>query len=94
MQKLQPYPKPCQGLKFFPDNMFLEELKPLLEEVAQSPIAFLGGFVSGVFRLKLSDDPIKTWLEGQGAVTTSTDSPSGNGSNGSRSSGPQSISID
>jgi hypothetical protein len=69
--------------------MFLDELQPALKEMIQQPIAFLGGFASGVLRLKLSEDPLKGWLEKQGAAPSSyTDTLSGNGS------GPQSISIE
>jgi hypothetical protein len=66
--------------------MFLEELTPLVKELTQQPAAFLGGFVSGILRLKLSDDPLKSWLEQQG--TSYPDSSSDNGN------GPQSISIE
>jgi hypothetical protein len=72
--------------------MFLDELTPILKELAQQPVAFLGGFFTGVFRLNLSDDPVKSWLDeqigspGYRAATTSSD-------NG-RTSGPQSISIE
>jgi hypothetical protein len=69
--------------------MFLDELQPFVKQLTQQPVAFLGGFVSGVLRLKLTDDPLKEWLEKQGASTsTYTDTSSGNGS------GPQSISIE
>jgi hypothetical protein len=69
--------------------MFLEELKPVFNELTQQPIAFWGGFFSGVLRLKVSDDPLKSWLEKQGVKTYnySTD----NRDNGN---GPQSISIE
>ncbi|MBE9119173.1 hypothetical protein IQ249_25290 [Lusitaniella coriacea LEGE 07157] len=68
--------------------MFLEELTPFLKELTQQPIAFLGGFFSGAFRLKVSEDPLKSWLEKQG-VAISPD-PSNNGYNEK----PQSISIE
>jgi hypothetical protein len=69
--------------------MFLSELQPLIKELTQEPIAFFGGFVSGVLRIKVSDAPLKDWLEKQGVTTFSyTDTSSGNGS------GPQSISIE
>ncbi|HEY9852352.1 MAG TPA: hypothetical protein V6D28_22965 [Leptolyngbyaceae cyanobacterium] len=45
-----------------------------------------------MFRLNLTDDPIKSWLDEQAGVTTSSSSTTEN-SNG-KSSGPQSISID
>ena len=72
--------------------MFLTELTPIFKELTQQPIAFLGGFFSGVFRLNLSDDPVKSWLDEQIGSTPYTAPTTGRG-NG-RSSGPQSISID
>ncbi len=72
--------------------MFLQELSPLFEELVQKPVAFMGGFTSGLLRLDLSQDPVKSWLQKQSGGATSsnpTDPPSS--SNGS---GPQSISID
>lgn len=71
--------------------MFAGELGPVIKELTQHPVAFLGGFFSGVFRLKLSEDPVKSWLEQQGA-STSDRNDDNNNSNGS--SGPQSISIE
>ncbi len=68
--------------------MFLNELQPMAKELMQQPAAFLGGFVSGMLRLKLSDDPLKGWLGKQGITTFSNDTTSDNGN------GPQSISID
>ena len=67
--------------------MFLDELQPVVKELIQQPIAFLGGFASGLLRLQLSDDPLKKWLEQQGLVSYN-DNSSDNGN------GPQSISID
>lgn len=71
--------------------MFLDELTPVVRELTSHPVAFLGGFFSGLFRLNLADDPVKSWLDQQagGVGYGSVDSSSnGNGS------GPQSISID
>ncbi|BBA80188.1 hypothetical protein RGRSB_1806 [cyanobacterium endosymbiont of Rhopalodia gibberula] len=69
--------------------MFIDELKPIFQEFLQHPLVFTGGFVSGSLKLKLSEDPLKNWLERQGFTNfTYTDSTSNNGS------GPQSISID
>lgn len=69
--------------------MFLDELQPMVKEFLQQPLAFAGGFVSGTLRLKLSEDPLKSWLQQQGLTNfTYTDTTSDNGS------GPQSISID
>lgn len=72
--------------------MFLDELTPVFKEIIQHPVSFMGGFFSGIFRLSLNDDPVKSWLDQQTGVTTPSSSTS-EGSNG-RSSGPQSISIE
>ncbi len=71
--------------------MFLDELSPLVKELAQQPIAFLGGLFSGAFRLSLADDPVKSWLDQQAGVSTT---PQPSGSNNGNHKGPQSISID
>ena len=68
--------------------MFLEELKPVVEEFAKQPIAFMGGFVSGALRLNLAEEPLKSWLEKQGDFKVS------NNDNANKNSGPQTISID
>jgi hypothetical protein len=69
--------------------MFFSEFGPILKEVSQQPIAFLGGFVSGLLRLDLADDPVKSWLDGQaGSTVRTTSSTTHDGK------GPQSISID
>ncbi|MDJ1172186.1 hypothetical protein PMG71_22410 [Roseofilum sp. BLCC_M154] len=62
-----------------------DQFAPIFQELTQQPVAFFGGFCSGVLRLNLSEDPIKTWLDQQ-ISTPETDTPS--------SSGPQSIEID
>jgi hypothetical protein len=43
--------------------MFLEELRPLAKELLANPLAFAGGFASGLLRLNLNDDPVKSWLQ-------------------------------
>jgi len=69
----------------------MNEISPLLRELSSHPVAFFGGFFSGVFRLNLNDDPVKDWL-GQHNVNGPVQPPAAQpGSNGS---GPQSISID
>ncbi len=68
----------------------MDEFTPVLKEFAQQPIAFLGGFVSGVLRLNLADDPVKSWLDQQSGVAYTAPADVQNG----KSSGPQSISID
>lgn len=72
--------------------MFLEEITPLWQELTRQPVAFLGGFCSGIFRLNLADEPVKSWLDEHAGFTsyTTTTSSSANG----KTSGPQSISID
>ncbi len=72
--------------------MFLDELTPVVKELIEQPVAFFGGFFSGMLRLNLKDDPVKTWLEQQtGYIST-------NGSttevNNGQSEGPQSITIE
>jgi hypothetical protein len=71
------------------DLMLLNELTPILQELTKEPIAFCNGFVSGILRLDLNDDPLKSWLERQAGYTPTTDRP--NSSNGRE---PQSIEID
>lgn len=67
--------------------MFFDELTPLFKELTQQPVAFMGGLFSGLLRLNLSDDPIKSWLDKQsGSSVYSATTRNGNG--------PQSISID
>ena len=73
--------------------MFLDELAPLFKELTQHPVSFLGGLCSGFLRLNLNDDPVRSWLEQQGATTTYS-SFSVDGDRNGNSSGPQSISID
>ncbi|NEQ47393.1 MAG: hypothetical protein F6K00_29180 [Leptolyngbya sp. SIOISBB] len=71
--------------------MFLDELTPFLQELARQPVAFVGGFVSGVLRLDLNEDPVKSWLNNQDVTVDDEDDSSNNGSS---NSGPQKISID
>ncbi|MEL7333248.1 MAG: hypothetical protein AAFN12_13465 [Cyanobacteria bacterium J06560_2] len=69
--------------------MFVDELTPFVQELARQPIAFCGGFFSGLFRLDLTEDPVKSWLNKQGATPTD-----GSTANTSNPKGPQSIDID
>jgi hypothetical protein len=46
--------------------MFLDELRPLAKELLTNPIAFAGGFASGLLRLNLNDEPVKSWLQKNG----------------------------
>lgn len=70
--------------------MFLDELSPVFREFTRQPVAFLGGLFSGVLRLNLYEDPVKTWLDQQAGPST-TSSYTTEGTNGN---GPQSISIE
>ncbi len=69
----------------------MDELKPIIEGLTQQPVAFLGGFFSGVLKLNLYDDPIKSWLAKEGAEVPEAPSTS-DSSNGNN--GPQSITIE
>ncbi|MEO0770632.1 MAG: hypothetical protein AAFY72_14605 [Cyanobacteria bacterium J06649_4] len=71
--------------------MFVDELTPFVRELARQPVAFCGGFFSGLFRLDLSEDPVKSWLNKQGATPAASDV---NSTNNSTPKGPQSIDID
>ena len=69
--------------------MFLQELSPIFEELIHKPVAFMGGFASGLLRLNLSEDPARTWLDREiGSPTVRVETPDKGGS------GPQSIDID
>ncbi|WP_036478164.1 hypothetical protein [Myxosarcina sp. GI1] len=70
--------------------MFLSELLPVIQKYGQQPLAFTGGFFSGVFQLKLNEPPLSDWLVEQGYSPTSP----ANVSSDSNNSKPQSISID
>jgi hypothetical protein len=71
--------------------VFLDELTPVWKELSQQPVAFLGGFFSGLLRLNLSEDPVKSWLDQQvGSATYGSTAGSNNGNSGA----PKSISID
>jgi hypothetical protein len=72
--------------------MFMDELTPIFRELAQQPIAFLGGLFSGAFRLNLSDDPVKSWLNEQSGNPAYSSTP--HSSHNGHGNGPQSISID
>ena len=71
--------------------MFVDELTPFMRELARQPVAFCGGFFSGLFRLDLTEDPVRSWLNKQGAVPTAGAS---DGVNSAVSKGPKSIDIE
>jgi hypothetical protein len=74
--------------------MFLSELNPIFKQFTQSPVSFMGGFVSGVLRLNLADDPVKSWLNKQLGANAHNSNSSDVHNGRTSSSGPQSISID
>ena len=74
--------------------MFVDELTPFMRELTRQPVAFCGGFFSGLFNLDLTEDPVKSWLNKQGADPTMGGSARGVGSSTANSKGPQSIDID
>ncbi|NET02196.1 MAG: hypothetical protein F6K62_19585 [Sphaerospermopsis sp. SIO1G2] len=72
--------------------MFISELSPLFKELTEHPVSFMGGFVSGVLKLNLNEDPVKTWLNKyNSSEVSSTTLPK---AENSKNSGPQRISID
>ena len=72
--------------------MFLDELTPIVKEFVEQPVAFLGGFFSGMLRLNLNDDPVKNWLEQQKGYTSTHSSTTE--ANTDKNEGPQSITIE
>jgi hypothetical protein len=70
--------------------MFITELAPVLQKLIQQPMAFTGGFVSGLLQLKLNEEPLSKWLAEQGYTTSNTNT----GASRNGSDKPQSISID
>ena len=73
--------------------MFLDELTPVIKELIEQPAAFFGGFFSGMLRLNLNVDPVKTWLNNQTGDTYTNGSPKDT-SNNTKDEGPQSITIE
>lgn len=77
--------------------MFVDELTPFVRELARQPVAFCGGFFSGLFGLDLAEDPVRTWLGKQGAAPTGSSADGSaftNNSTKGPQKGPQSIDID
>lgn len=72
----------------------MDELSPLMKELTRHPVAFLGGFASGLFRLNLSDDPVKSWLNQRSGYSAPDTPSSGADAHIGNGSGPQSISIE
>ncbi|ARV62166.1 hypothetical protein BZZ01_29200 [Nostocales cyanobacterium HT-58-2] len=77
--------------------MFFDELSPIFKQFTQHPVSFLGGFVSGLLRLNLADDPVKSWLSqqlGSSTHTTSSTTTATTEAHNGKASGPQSINIE
>ena len=72
--------------------MFMDELTPIFKQLTQHPVSFLGGFFSGLLRLNLSDEPVKSWLDQEIGYNASTSSNTQD--HNGKTSRPQSISID
>ncbi len=72
--------------------MFIDELSPIFKEFAQYPVSFMGGLFSGVFRLSLTDDPVKSWLDKN--LKNASDNNSTHEAHNGKASGPQQISIE
>jgi hypothetical protein len=72
--------------------MFINELSPIFKEFIHHPVSFVGGFFSGVLRLNLADDPVKSWLDhkirSNSYTSSTTDAHNG------KATGPQQISIE
>lgn len=69
--------------------MFISELFPIFKELWQQPLAFTGGFFSGMLRLSFQEEPLASWLSKQGFDPSNPDISIANNSNK-----PQSIEID
>ncbi|BAZ43199.1 hypothetical protein NIES4102_01980 [Chondrocystis sp. NIES-4102] len=70
--------------------MFLTELTPILQKLIQQPVAFVSGFASGIFHLKLDEEPLSEWLKQQGYTPDNIN----NSSMPNQKDRPQSIDID
>jgi hypothetical protein len=67
--------------------MFLSELSPVVRELIRQPLAFTSGFVSGIFKLQLDEEPLSGWLTKQGYEDLASD-------RNNNSKRPQSIDIE
>ncbi|MCA1903888.1 MAG: hypothetical protein LDL47_03505 [Cyanobacteria bacterium KgW148] len=50
----------------------MDEIKPILEAMTLQPVAFFGGLFAGFLRLDPNQDPLKSWLNQQGAPPTAS----------------------
>ncbi|MBE9198346.1 MULTISPECIES: hypothetical protein [unclassified Nodularia (in: cyanobacteria)] len=72
--------------------MFLDELSPIFKQLTKHPVSFTGGFFSGVLRLNLKDDPVKSWLDKQ--INSTSYTTSTNEAHNGKAFGLKQISID
>lgn len=77
-----------------PIKMFFDEFQPILKEFSKEPIAFLGGFFSGVFHLNLADDPVKSWLDDRASSSDANASSGSDSNHNGKGNKPQSITIE
>lgn len=74
--------------------MFFDALSPVLGEFTQDPLAFLGGFTSGLLRLSPGDDAIASWLQDRTQAASPVSGTTVSGESPNNGSGPQSIEIE
>ncbi|WP_349306875.1 hypothetical protein [Lyngbya confervoides] len=67
----------------------MDELNPLFREIVQKPLAFAGGFVSGILHLSPDSDPLRNWIAHEAGEAMPTTAP-----DPQQNSGPQSIDIE
>lgn len=72
--------------------MFFDELSPIFQQLTKHPVSFMGGFFSGVLRLNLKDDPVKSWLDQQ--INSTAHTTSTHDAHNGKARGPQQIAID
>lgn len=69
----------------------MDELNPMIQEIVKKPLAFVGGFVSGLLRLSPENDPFASYLCNDVEPTNPIYPKNGDPSNGN---GPQTIDIE
>ncbi len=72
--------------------MFIDELTPVFKQFIQHPLSFTGGFFSGLLRLNLGDEPVKSWLDQQ--IVSNNHTAFTTDAHNGKAGGPQSIAID
>ncbi|MBI1240229.1 hypothetical protein [Umezakia ovalisporum] len=72
--------------------MFIDELSPIFQQLTKHPVSFMGGFFSGLLRLNLKDDPVKSWLDQH--ISSTEHATSSNEAHNGKAKKPQQIAID